>query len=170
VHQFECPLVVSHIDDLGDFDASRHDGIVFDDMSFAHLPREAVIHLVDWDLDRSIHIRYKRALIPARTRKIFTSNKTFYENFPADPSGAIRRRISRIIHVTGPTFYAPHQQRQIGAQENPEDPEGAQMMVNEAEDEPQPLWLNHSGWDDPAYLPGIDLEEMDADDTGYITN
>lgn len=112
VHLFECPLVVSHMDQLRDFDASRHDGIVFDDMSFAHMPREAVIHLLDWDLDRAIHCRYSPAIIPKHTRKVFTSNKRFEDIFPHDDAGAIRRRVSRIIHVHGLT-YAPHVANQV---------------------------------------------------------
>lgn len=104
LHQFENPLLVSHMDALGKFDASFHDGIVFDDMSFAHFPREAIIHLVDWDCPRDIHIRYKTAQIPKHTRKIFTSNKPFHENFPNDEFGAIRRRFSRIFNVSGTLF------------------------------------------------------------------
>jgi hypothetical protein len=103
VHCFENPLIVSHMDDLGRF-TKKNDGIVFDDMSFSHMPREACIHLLDWEMDRSIHIRYKTATIPSETRKIFTSNKSFEECFPTDESGALRRRISRIIHVKGSTF------------------------------------------------------------------
>lgn len=101
---FANPLVVSHMDRLRDFNPDRHDGIVFDDMGFAHLPREACIHLVDTELARDIHCRYTTAHIPAGTKKVFTSNLPFDQLFPYDPSGAIRRRISKIIHVTGPTF------------------------------------------------------------------
>jgi len=105
VHCFENPLIVSHMDDLGRFNSSKHDGIVFDDMSFAHIPREAAIHLLDWDFERSLHIRYKCALIPKHTRKIFTSNKPFHESFPHDDTGAIKRRVSKTIHIHGPTFH-----------------------------------------------------------------
>ena len=104
LHVFQNPLLVSHMDDLKKFDKERHDGIVFDDMSFHHLPREAIIHLVDFENDRSIHARFTCAQIPAGTRKIFTSNKSFQEVFPVDESGAIRARFSKIIHIHGPTF------------------------------------------------------------------
>jgi len=103
VHQFTNPLLVSHIDSLKNL-TEKHDGIVFDDMSFAHLPRESVIHLLDWDEDREIHCRYRCATIPKHTRKIFTSNKTFAEVFPYDETNAIRRRITDFCHVTGPTY------------------------------------------------------------------
>lgn len=94
---FSAPLVVSHIDDLRQFDQTVHDGIVFDDMDFAHIPRAAQIHLCDQTLPRSLHIRYATALIPAHTHKIFTTN---------NPDGVIfkdqqgDKAITRRIHVT----------------------------------------------------------------------
>ena len=103
LHQFKNPLLVSHLDTLRKI-TTEHDGIVFDDMSFAHMPRESVIHLLDWDEKREIHCRYSCAIIPAHTRKIFTSNKEFAEVFPYDESGAIRRRITDFCRVSGPTF------------------------------------------------------------------
>jgi hypothetical protein len=84
-------LVVSHMDQLSEFN-SRHNGIIFDDMAFTHMPRTGQIHLVDWTLDRAIHIRYQVALIPKNTKKIFTSNVT--DIFEDDP--AINRRINKI--------------------------------------------------------------------------
>jgi hypothetical protein len=104
VHQFVSPLVVRHMDKLSEFDPETHDGIVFDDMSFAHLPRETAIYLADWDEDADIHVRYKCAFIPMRTRKIFTSNKPFHDNFPFDEHGAIRRRFTKIINCHGRLF------------------------------------------------------------------
>lgn len=69
---FHHPLFVSHLDELKKFDG--HDGIVFDDMAFLHMPREAQIHLVDIEQPRSIHLRFENAVIPANTKKIFTTN------------------------------------------------------------------------------------------------
>lgn len=86
-------LMVSHIDDLKNFDPEIHEGIVFDDMSFTHMPVSAQIHLVDWDFDRSIHIRYGLARIPQNTRKIFTTNTEGGEIFNLDTSLGVRRRI-----------------------------------------------------------------------------
>lgn len=71
---FERPYLVSHIDQLRDFDDTRFDGIVFDDMSFSHMPANTRIHLVDDECDRHIHVRYSTAFIPAGTKKIFTTN------------------------------------------------------------------------------------------------
>lgn len=67
-------LLISHLDDLALYEGGDYDGLIFDDMSFNHIPREGQIHLVDIDEFRSIHIRYKTAGIPANTKKIFTTN------------------------------------------------------------------------------------------------
>jgi hypothetical protein len=96
---FKNPHLVGHMDDLRKFNKDVHDGIIFDDMSFAHMPRETGIFLADWDNNRSIHARYEPAMIPAHTRKVFTSNKTFNETFPQDEHGAIRRRFSHFLEI-----------------------------------------------------------------------
>lgn len=104
---FLNPLMVSHIDDLHDFDPEEHDGIIFDDMSFKHMPGDAIIHLLDIDHDRSIHCRFFNAEIPAHTKKIFVHND--YDIFtPAkeitfDQQAGIQRRL-KTIHITGRLF------------------------------------------------------------------
>ncbi len=93
---FKNPLLVSHLDRLKDFDENVHDGIVFDDMNFQHLPRTSQIHLLDWDVERDVHIRYGIACIPAHTRKIFTCNEG-KKNFPfLRKNAAIERRYQKI--------------------------------------------------------------------------
>lgn len=72
-HHFKNPLFVSHLDGLKRL-SDEHDGIIFDDMDFKHLPRTTQIHLVDWDDERDIHVRYGTVTIPAHTPKIFTCN------------------------------------------------------------------------------------------------
>lgn len=92
---FTNPLLVSHMDDLLHF--SDHDGIIFDDMSFKHMPRSAQIHITDTDEDRSIHCRYRCAEIPAGTKKIFCTNEEGgYCVDLNDP--AIMRRVV-VVHV-----------------------------------------------------------------------
>lgn len=86
---FENALFVTHNDDLLRFQAGVHDGIIFDDMDFKHMPRTAQIHLTDWDQDRSIHCRYTVARIPRHTKKIFTCNEYCFSN-----DSAIRRRVT----------------------------------------------------------------------------
>lgn len=115
VHQFEKALLVSHQDMLRAFDPDIYDGIIFDDMSFDHWPAESAIHLLDWDFQREIHCRYTTAIIPARTRKIFCSNKPFDQCFPSgnqEQFNAMRRRVSQIIQVRGPTYSTTRQARE----------------------------------------------------------
>lgn len=90
---FKNPLFVSHVDTLGEFDPTEHDGIIFDDMNFMHRPREEHIKFVDQDQTRDIHIRYKTARIPANTKKIFTTNVEEGRIFFLD-DGAIARRVT----------------------------------------------------------------------------
>jgi len=87
---FKTPLFVTHMDVLLEFNEKKHDGIIFDDMDFKHLPRTAQIHLVDWDNNRAIHCRYAVAKIPKHTRKIFCVNEY---PFIYDEAGAIERRV-----------------------------------------------------------------------------
>lgn len=89
-------LLVSHIDDLGRFDET-YEGIIFDDMCFLHMPRTAQIHLVDWTIDRSIHIRYGTATIPRHTKKLFITNEEGGRIFELN-DGAIKRRLN-ILHL-----------------------------------------------------------------------
>lgn len=83
-------LFISHIDQLTLYDPEEYTGVIFDDMSFKHLPRETQIHVLDWDNDRAIHVRNVTAFIPKHTPKIFTSNQwtIFTEN-----DRAIDRRV-----------------------------------------------------------------------------
>lgn len=85
-------LIVSHMDDLKNFDKEKHSGIIFDDVDIAHFPRTAQIHLLDQTQDRSIHIRYACGFIPKHTKKIFTSNVHNGACCLLD-DGAIRRRV-----------------------------------------------------------------------------
>lgn len=82
-------LFISQIEDLRKFVPGHHKGIVFDDMCFDHTPVTSQIHLLDWDMPRSIYCRYSNAIIPANTMKIFTCNR-----FPFTMgNAAIMRRI-----------------------------------------------------------------------------
>lgn len=87
---------ITHIDDLRSFSVDDHETIIFDDMSFTHLPREAQIHLVDSDNPRSIHVRYGTVRIPQGVTKIFTTNICDGAIFTHD--GAINRRLN-IFHL-----------------------------------------------------------------------
>lgn len=94
---FKTPLFVTHTDDLQKL-TEQHDGIVFDDMSFLHLPREAQIHLVDVAFTRSIHCRYMNAVIPKGVIRVFTANHPIFLDDPA-----INRRVD-VVHVREKLF------------------------------------------------------------------
>lgn len=87
-------LWVRHIDVLRSFRPRYHQSIIFDDMSFSHMPRESQIHIVDQTDEAHIHCRYGHAVIPANTQKIFTAN--FY---PFTHDSAIERRV-HLIHLS----------------------------------------------------------------------
>lgn len=107
VHQFERPLLISELDELRYFDKDVYDGIIFDDVSFHNCTTESLIHILDWDFTRNIRCRYYNATIPAHTRKIICSNKHWGELFRIEHTEqreAVYRRISQVVHVTGPTY------------------------------------------------------------------
>lgn len=84
-------LLVSHMDQLKKFDASKHKSIIFDDMDFKHMPLTAQIHLTDSEQPRAIHVRYGIVTIPSGVTKIFTCN-----NYPFEFHPAIERRTKHI--------------------------------------------------------------------------
>lgn len=82
-------LRCTHIDCL-----KRYNGegvILWDDVSFKHLPRETVIHIVETRNARDIHCRHKVAHIPPGVKNIILHNSD--DIFPRDRFGAIDRRI-----------------------------------------------------------------------------
>jgi len=68
-------LFVTHMDILKQFKPGFHKSIIFDDVSFAHLPRETNISIVDTEQPRAIHVRYGVAEIPNGVEKWFTANR-----------------------------------------------------------------------------------------------
>lgn len=96
---FTKPLVVRHLDDLKKY-TPEYDGLVFDDMSFNHLPSDTIIFLLDMELDSPIHCRHTNALIPAGTKRIFTHNdyNIFYpEKITPERKAAIDRRLEIVF-------------------------------------------------------------------------
>uniref|UniRef100_UPI0040480FD2 hypothetical protein n=1 Tax=Shewanella sp. TaxID=50422 RepID=UPI0040480FD2 len=91
-HFPEGALVVSQMDMLKEYNEEVHHAIIFDDMSFAHMPREAQIHILDKEIDRDIWARYTNARIPAQVPKIFTCNSQ--NIFSEDP--AINARLTYV--------------------------------------------------------------------------
>lgn len=68
------PLLVTHFDDLKWWDPDLYSGLIYDEASLKHLPRETQIHHVDLEETRSVHARYCPALLTAGRKVIFTSN------------------------------------------------------------------------------------------------
>lgn len=94
---FARPLLVTHLDDLRKYDPDIHDGLVFDDLDFRHMPVTAQINLVDTEMDRAIHLRNVNVTIPAWTKKIFTCNPGRY---PFSYDEAIERRVKDVKFET----------------------------------------------------------------------
>lgn len=86
-------LFVTHMDILKQFKPNFHKSIIFDDVSFAHLPRETNISIVDTEQPRAIHVRYGVAEIPERVEKWFTCNRYPFVAGATGFDPAIERRI-----------------------------------------------------------------------------
>jgi len=89
-------LLVTDIDDLGDYDPQVHKSIIFDEIRCTgdqygkgQWPLTSQIKLVTWDTPVSIRIRYKVAHLPAHVVKIFTCTETL----PFTQDEQINRRI-----------------------------------------------------------------------------
>lgn len=84
-------------DDLEGGDDVGHYGVIFDDMNFKHLHREAQLAIIDVYDDTDIHIRYSVAHLPEGTPRILTTNLHPSDVFlTSDP--AIKRRL-QVIEV-----------------------------------------------------------------------
>ncbi len=89
---FNNPLFVRHKDQLKGL-TTKTDGIIFDDFSITHWPRESVIHLTDLNNKSGIDVKHGVAVIPKGMPRIFCSNTWIW---PEDESGAIQRRVYAI--------------------------------------------------------------------------
>lgn len=90
-------LWVRHLDVLRQFKPEYHKSVIFDDMSFAHVPREAQIDLLDCENRQHVHVRYKHVELPAGITKIFTANTMPFIDPAIDE--AIARRMNLIFLV-----------------------------------------------------------------------
>lgn len=79
-------LRCTHIDSLKKYDGE--DYIIWDDVSFSHLPRGTQIHICEVRNSRDIHCRHTVAAIPPGVKNIFCVN-----NYPFTHDDAIKRRI-----------------------------------------------------------------------------
>lgn len=104
-HHFKNPLRIL------DFDALRKinpeiDGLVFDELSYKHLPDHTIINLLDMDHDSEIHCRYSNGIIPAGMPRIFVHNNEdiwLPDNASEQRRIAIDRRM-KSVNITEKTF------------------------------------------------------------------
>jgi len=87
-------LFIRHLDSLAKL-RPEHKTIIFDDMTFNHLPPATQKYLVDKDNYSEIHIRYRVAAIAPGVNRIFTVNTYPFTDDGVDGL-AIDRRIKRI--------------------------------------------------------------------------
>lgn len=99
---FKNPCLCRHLEDLRSYDPEVHDGIVFDDLGFMHVPFQQVLNLVDFEYETTVHARYQNIKIPAGTPRLFTYNEPFALT-PKDATEqqikAIERRVS-VKHIS----------------------------------------------------------------------
>jgi hypothetical protein len=100
--QFDNPLYVTERNDLLDFRAGWHDGIVIDKLKPCERPPAGFTlaeceKLTDFTLPASIKCLYKTARIPRGVPKIVVSNVC--DVWPADPEGQIVGRRVAQLHI-----------------------------------------------------------------------
>lgn len=84
-------LFIRHLDQLRYYQPGVHKTIIFDDMSFTHMPRTQQLNLVDrYDLS-TIHVRYGIVTLLPATRRIFLSNDDIFDT----KDKAISRRLDK---------------------------------------------------------------------------
>lgn len=133
--------VLSHKDQLKDADMTQ--GLIFDDNQTSHLPITFVIHLLDWDEPRGVDVKHGCVVIPAHTRKIFTSNKTFDawleaiddEKCPRteEERQACRRRV-HVVNVNTPLYDPLPSGPCESGQDTPRDGDGNPPVTGETDD------------------------------------
>lgn len=104
---FKHPIIIRNMDDLKDkYIIDYHDGIIFDDMKFTHIPEQGVQNLLEWTNHCTIHCRHFNAFIPARTPKVFTTNYEPWEVFGEETwaKDHIQRRMKHIFYIENVMF------------------------------------------------------------------
>jgi len=91
---FKNPLLMNHNEDLRKFKPTKHDGIVFDDMSFEGLEREVQLAFVENELPKTFSVKFGDVTIPGGTKKIMTTNRL---NFILCGDAAIDRRTTWLM-------------------------------------------------------------------------
>lgn len=89
-------LLVKHMDTLREYRTNYHQSILFDDMTFTHLPRATQMMLCDYENQVQIHVRYNVAKIPAHVPRVFLCNP---DNEPFVQDSAIQGRRLRVFRI-----------------------------------------------------------------------
>lgn len=103
---FAYPVLISDKNDFGKIRKGQTDGLVIDDMQFRKWSPHNLLHLCDYEHDRSVNIKYSTAEIPANLPRIFTINveEDFWPESINEPTkDAILRRV-QIINVHSSLF------------------------------------------------------------------
>lgn len=105
---FKKPFMVSHVDQMKNWNSLIYDGIVFDDMCFSHWPVSTCIHILDLEFQREIHCRFTNGIMPAGFPRIFTTNLSYgslfnFEHANEEQCNAMLRRMYKIF-IDQPLF------------------------------------------------------------------
>lgn len=99
------PLIATQLDELKKWDPDLYSGIVYDEVSLLHLPREQQIHHCDVTNPVAIYARYQNAYLTADRGVIFTCNPHPSQVILFNDA-AIRRRV-QVVHVLALNTYEP---------------------------------------------------------------
>jgi hypothetical protein len=112
VAQFKNPCMVKPFNSIGcveillkKFDPSIHDGVVLDEADFKFMSVDTLKGFTDPDEECALTVRFKAEELPP-VPKIAVSNPPPQTLYPADPSGAIQRRVTT-FHITDKTYHQP---------------------------------------------------------------
>lgn len=83
---------ITQLDDLRTADLSR--GIILDDIEVGHMPFQAIKNLTEFERPASAYCRYNNARIPARTKRIFTTNSLSVTDWICGQRDNVRMPIS----------------------------------------------------------------------------
>ena len=78
-------------------------GLVCVEADLSFMSRQQAIAFVDPDEPCTLDVRYRSFTLPAGVKKLLISNPDPKRLYPADPHGAIGRRV-KTLHITSPTW------------------------------------------------------------------
>lgn len=88
---------VTSLDSLRSLSLSSGEYILFDDLTYSHLPWPEVIKIVDCEQPRSVHCRYSNAEVPASMKKIMLTNCDTPEELFGEKAWTQNEAVSRRV-------------------------------------------------------------------------